>query len=181
MFRIYGKIFSFLKASFDYRGRCGRGDFWFFFLFYSLMFFAAYGADITYFERGVPSGLLLTLQDLCGGRPPFTPLYLLLFTPAMVAVTIRRLHDRGLSGFWAMLYALPFLGLIPMVIMLARPGMQRGNPYGAAPHPARPFTPFRDLVARYAAFRQRIAPLVSRLYRPNGQESAESRKLMAAE
>ena len=133
MFSLYGKLFSILRASFSYAGRTGRKEFWFFFLFYVMMFFAALGADVTYFQRAEPSGFLLTLQGLFGGREPFVWLHFLILTPALVAITIRRLHDRGHSGWWGLVYLVPVIGLVPMVAMLARASVPGFNRFGANP------------------------------------------------
>lgn len=133
MFRVYGKIYSLLKASFSYGSRASRGDFWFYCLFFCTMFFAALGADITYFVLAKPTGFFLHLQALFGGRPPMTYCYLILFFPAFAAITIRRLHDRGHTGWWSILYLIPFIGQIIMVAMLARQGVYGANAYGPDP------------------------------------------------
>ena len=133
MFAIYGKLFSLLRASFTYHGRSTRKDFWFYVLFYCLMFFAAIGADVSYFQRSEPTGFLLALQTLFGGREPFVWLHFLLLTPALIALTVRRLHDRGHTGWWGIVYLVPLVGLVPMVGMLARSGQPGFNRYGADP------------------------------------------------
>ena len=133
MFSLYGKIFSILKASFAYSGRSPRKDFWFFFIFYALMYFAALGADVTYYRQAVPTGWLISLQDLFGGREPFVWLHILLLTPAMVAITVRRLHDRGHTGWWGLVYLLPLIGLVPLFAMLARQSQPGFNRFGANP------------------------------------------------
>ena len=130
---IYGKVWSILRVSFHYGGRSARRDFWFFFTFYALMYFAAFGADVTYYREATPTGWLVTLQSLFGGREPFVWLHLLLLTPAMIAITVRRLHDRGYRGWWGLLYLIPLVGLIPMVAMLARAGQPGFNRFGADP------------------------------------------------
>nr|WP_321458016.1 DUF805 domain-containing protein [uncultured Cohaesibacter sp.] len=133
MFSLYGKLFSILRASFTYSGRTGRKEFWLFLLFFVLMFFASLGADVSYIRQQAPSGFPLILYKLMGNREPFVPLYLLLFSPAMIAITVRRLHDRGHKGWWSMLYLVPFLGLFPMIAMLARKGQDGFNRFGANP------------------------------------------------
>ena len=133
MFSIYGKLFTLLRASFFYSGRTARREFWLFLLFYILMFFAALGADVTYYRQQEASGFLLWLHAAMGNREPFVPLHLLLLSPAMIAITIRRLHDRGLEGWWGLLYLIPFIGLFPMVAMLARKGQEGFNRFGPNP------------------------------------------------
>lgn len=133
MFSIYGKLFSILRASFSYSGRTARMEFWSYFSFFVLMFFAALGADVTYIRQQEPSGIALMLYHLMGNREPFVPLYLLLFSPAMLAITVRRLHDRGRKGWWTLIYLIPFFGLFPMVAMLARKSQAGFNRFGANP------------------------------------------------
>ncbi|WP_119306631.1 DUF805 domain-containing protein [Cohaesibacter haloalkalitolerans] len=133
MFSLYGKLFSILRASFSYSGRTARMEFWLFLLFYALMYFAALGADVTYFQQQQPGGFPLLLSHLMGGREPFVWLHLILLSPAMIAITVRRLHDRGHKGWWGLVYLVPFFGLFPMVAMLARKGQQGFNRFGANP------------------------------------------------
>ena len=133
MFSIYGKLFDILRASFSYSGRAARKEFWLFLLFFVLMYFAALGADVTYFRQQEPGGFLLQLSRIMGGREPFVPLYLVLLSPAMIALTVRRLHDRGHRGWWGLVYLVPLFGLFPMVAMLARRGQEGFNRFGANP------------------------------------------------
>ncbi|SNY92565.1 Uncharacterized membrane protein YhaH, DUF805 family [Cohaesibacter sp. ES.047] len=133
MFALYGKLYSILKRSFSFSGRSPRKDFWFFFVVYALLYFAALGADVSYYRMTEPTGIFLTLQTLFGGREPFVWLHLILLSPAMLAVMIRRLHDRGRSGWWSLVYLVPLLGLVPMVAMLARKGQDGFNRFGANP------------------------------------------------
>ncbi|WP_316861340.1 DUF805 domain-containing protein [uncultured Cohaesibacter sp.] len=133
MFGIYGKLFSLLRQSFAYSGRSPRKDFWFFLIFYCLMFFAALGADVTYFQEQQPTGLPLALSTLFGGAAPFVWLHLILLTPAMVALTIRRLHDVGHNGWWGLVYLIPVAGLVPMFVMLLRTGQPGFNRFGTNP------------------------------------------------
>ncbi|PLW78410.1 DUF805 domain-containing protein [Cohaesibacter celericrescens] len=133
MFSLYGKIFSILRASFAFSGRTARKEFWFFFVFYALMYFAALGADVTYFRQAEPTGFLLILQGLFGGREPFVWIHFLLLTPAMASITVRRLHDRGHTGWWGLVYLIPLLGLVPLVAMLGRASQPGFNRFGANP------------------------------------------------
>ena len=66
--------------------------------FFVLMYFAALGADVTYFRQQEPSGFLLQLSRIMGGREPFVPLYLVLLSPAMIALTVPPFARSGSSG-----------------------------------------------------------------------------------
>lgn len=69
-----------------FRGRARRAEYWFFVLFAILAAIAA----------GVFDTLVLHAKD---GGPASSILTLALFLPQL-AVTVRRLHDRGHSGWW---------------------------------------------------------------------------------
>lgn len=57
-----------------------------------------------------------------------------LFLPS-AAVTVRRLHDIGRSGWWGLLWVLPvpILGWFVLVPWLMRPSYPGPNSYGAVP------------------------------------------------
>ena len=133
MFGLYGKLFVILRQSFSYAGRSSRRDFWLYFTVYALLYFAALGADVSYYRMTEPTGFFLSLQTLFNGEEPFVWLHLVTLSPALVAITVRRLHDRGRSGWWFVLYLVPLLGLIPMVAMLARKGQEGFNRFGPNP------------------------------------------------
>lgn len=133
MFSFYQKLFLIFRATFHFKGRSPRQEFWLFLTVYVLLFFAAIGADVTYFREAAPSGLLIVLMDLFGGREPFVPLFLMLFTPPLVSLTVRRLHDRGLQGWWSLLGLLPLLGWLPLAYLLGRKGQRGFNRFGADP------------------------------------------------
>jgi|AntRauTorckE6833_2_1112554.scaffolds.fasta_scaffold03546_1 uncharacterized membrane protein YhaH (DUF805 family) len=60
---------------------------------------------------------------------------LAVFLPS-VAITARRLHDIGKSGWWQLLFLIPVIGLIVMIVFLIREGDEQENAYG--PNPAEP-------------------------------------------
>lgn len=66
-------------------------------------------------------------------------LALLLFWLATIvpslAVTIRRLHDTGKSGWWVLLGLIPFVGLV-LLVFLALDGEPGDNQYGPSPKAA---------------------------------------------
>jgi uncharacterized membrane protein YhaH (DUF805 family) len=73
----------------DFTGRARRSEFWFFYLFYTLVVLALMIIDIIVF--GIQSGLF-----------PLTWLASLVFFLPWLASAVRRLHDRDYSG-WALL------------------------------------------------------------------------------
>jgi|AntRauTorcE11897_2_1112592.scaffolds.fasta_scaffold37144_2 uncharacterized membrane protein YhaH (DUF805 family) len=53
-----------------------------------------------------------------------------------IAITTRRLHDVGKSGWWQLLFLIPVVGLIVMIVFLVKEGDKQENVYG--PIPAEP-------------------------------------------
>ncbi len=69
--------------------------------------------------------------DRFGRQGPFGSLYTLIATLPAWAVTIRRLHDIGKSGWVGLVALVPFVGAIVLVVWLAREGDLGPNAYGA--------------------------------------------------
>jgi uncharacterized membrane protein YhaH (DUF805 family) len=71
---------------------------------------------------------------------------LLLLVPALVfsiamhvGLTIRRSHDVGLSGLFAVLAYVPYVGMFYIIYLFVMRGNLKANQYGPAPHPRRDF------------------------------------------
>lgn len=72
--------------------------------------------------------------------------YFTLIMPVLcLSLTIRRLHDRGHSGWLVLMYLLP-LGWLLLALIAAMPGGSNANAYGAAPQ--------SDSKAHYAYYRK---------------------------
>jgi uncharacterized membrane protein YhaH (DUF805 family) len=132
-----------LKRYADFTGRAPRSEFWPFLLFVTLLTVAANFIDGTGSDE-----LALGMGALELG------VSLALLAPT-VAVSVRRLHDTGRSGWWTMLVYLPWLGVfaatayrpaltLPMtgalliggiawLAMMALPGNAGANAYGPPP------------------------------------------------
>jgi uncharacterized membrane protein YhaH (DUF805 family) len=52
--------------------------------------------------------------------------------PAL-AVTVRRLHDTGKSGFWIFIALIPLIGSIWLLVLLCTEGTAGENKYGPDP------------------------------------------------
>ncbi|HEX3883485.1 MAG TPA: DUF805 domain-containing protein [Stellaceae bacterium] len=59
--------------------------------------------------------------------------YLLAMLWPSIAVSIKRVHDRGRSGWFILLMVVPFLNIWVMIEMLFLPGTSGNNGYGADP------------------------------------------------
>jgi len=66
----------------------------------------------------------------------FFVLYLFVAFLPSLRVTIRRLHDRGLSGWFLLLGMIPVLGFLIILYQLCRQGNSGQNQYGPTPKAA---------------------------------------------
>ena len=89
-----------------FRGRASRSEYWWFFLFSVLL------NAVT----SIPDMVLDAVAGLNGFTPFGTVAWLALFIPTL-AVSVRRLHDSDLSGWWmAANYALWIAGALTIVV-----------------------------------------------------------------
>ncbi|MFM9940541.1 MAG: DUF805 domain-containing protein [Hyphomicrobiaceae bacterium] len=104
---------------FDFQGRSRRSEYWWFVLFYLIV-----GLATTLFDIGVLQA------DLEGLRPVNLAATVVLLVPNL-AVSVRRLHDIGKSGWWVLLI-LTGIGIIPLIYWYCQPGTAETNAYGPA-------------------------------------------------
>jgi uncharacterized membrane protein YhaH (DUF805 family) len=111
-----------LKKSVTFSGRSQRAEYWYFVLFYLTGYGALAVADhwIGTWSRAADIGLL-------SGVFVFT-----MFLP-FLAVSVRRLHDIGKSGWWNLIGFIPYAGAIALNLFLAIDGDSAPNQYGANP------------------------------------------------
>ncbi len=101
-------------------GRAARPEFWWFALFVT--------------TGSVLLGLLDSL--IFGGDTAIlAPLFSLATLLPLVAVSVRRLHDIGRSGWWVLLHLVPVVGLLVMLYFYLLKGDGGTNRFG--PPPAR--------------------------------------------
>jgi len=116
----------------DFKGRSSRSEFWWWVLFATIVSMAAIILDNALGTQGS-----LYLNPPNGGRVILGLLHILvglgLFLPYL-AVSVRRLHDRGRSGFWLFLVLVPIIGVILLIVWYAMRGNEGTNNYG--PHPS---------------------------------------------
>jgi uncharacterized membrane protein YhaH (DUF805 family) len=105
-----------------FSGRARRSEFWFFFLF-------------TILVQAAGSILDGTVFDLPGGGPVGGLASLALLVPS-IAVTARRLHDTGRSGWWMLICVVPLVGWIFLLIWYCNRGEDGPNRFGADPRAA---------------------------------------------
>jgi uncharacterized membrane protein YhaH (DUF805 family) len=120
-----------------FTGRAARWEFWWWSLFQFLVV-AAFDAMV------VPQEMRDVMSAMATGvAPPLDPTQsivqligslfsLVLFLPTL-AVTVRRLHDIGKSGWWYFFGLIPVVGWITLLVWFCRKGTNGGNLYGADP------------------------------------------------
>lgn len=99
----------------DFSGRTSRYDFWMFIGIY--LAFALIASFIS---------------QMFDTRAPVVTLSVLMFLP-LLAMSVRRLHDLGKSGWWTLIYLFPFGGPLIMLVFLVLKGQERTNEYGPDP------------------------------------------------
>lgn len=114
-----------------FSGRARRSEYWWFYLFMQLVYIPfAIVAGVLY---GVSWGPVIAQADANGTIPESafddfnaTPMVIgivimvlagLAFLLPSLAVTVRRLHDTGRSGWWYLLSFVPFGGIVVLVFM----------------------------------------------------------------
>ena len=97
-----------LTKYFTFEGRASRSEFWWFQLFYATTIFAGITIDGTWNTSLFTSGVWENI---------FT---FVLLIPS-IAVSCRRLHDIGKSGWWQLI-AITIIGYIPLIYWYCLPG-----------------------------------------------------------
>ena len=119
---------SFYKNSTSIKGRASRSEYWWAYLFLSLMFIPVFIIS-TVLTLVLPLlGMLVIWAYLLSHLLPFTTLL------------VRRLHDSGKSGLIALLYLVPIAGLLVFFFTLQESDKGE-NGYGPNPNAARDYVP----------------------------------------
>ena len=102
----------------DFNGRSPRAEYWYFALFNVavVMVLAVLGAII---------GKLFMYVYYT---------YVLAILVPSIAVSIRRMHDIGRSGWWVLISLVPFIGSIWYIVLAALPSQLGPNQYGPNPY-----------------------------------------------
>ena len=109
----------------DFGGRATRKEYWLFVLFNLIVTWA-----LTFVDA------VMGIFVLGGFIGLFSGIYgLVVFIPSL-AVTIRRLHDTGRSGWWIFINLLPIIGLIIFLVFMVQGSQSSSNAYGAHPQTA---------------------------------------------
>jgi len=111
-----------LKQYADFSGRARRKEYWMFILFYYIFAFIAMIIDNVI---GVASPEL--------GYGIIYVLYALVMFIPYIAVSVRRLHDVGKSGWMFFILLIPIIGAIWFLVLLVTDSNPGENPYGTNP------------------------------------------------
>lgn len=117
-----------LKRFTDFKGRSRRKEYWMFALF------------------NVIISITTTLLDYAFGTASFvyyiglfSMLYgLFVFIP-FIAVSVRRLHDTGKTGWMLLIAIIPIIGAIWLLVLFATEGTRGTNMYGSDPKAKKQF------------------------------------------
>jgi uncharacterized membrane protein YhaH (DUF805 family) len=63
---------------------------------------------------------------------PLSPFVFIVLFWTEIALAVKRLHDRGLSGWFAAAFVIPFVGFVAFIVIGLIPGDEGPNAYG--PH-----------------------------------------------
>ena len=110
----------FWTKAFDFRTRSRRSEFWWAVLFGSIVAVVLIPLDVAAF------GAEFALE--WGGV--FGWVWSLVILIPSLSLTTRRLHDIGLSGWFQLLYLVPFLGWIAVLVMTVLDSQQGTNKWG---------------------------------------------------
>src|ERR1700694_291507 len=111
-----------LKKYADFSGRARRREYWFYILFYLIIMIVLMICDgfIGTTMQGAGIGIL-------------TGIYALAVLIPTLAVTVRRLHDTGRSGWWIFIQLVPIVGVFILLYFLVSDSKPETNAYGPSP------------------------------------------------
>lgn len=106
----------------NFRGRARRSEYWYFALFTTLLAMVLAVASFVMFDASDGGSFI--------GFLPFGLFYLAIIIPTL-AVTVRRLHDTGRSGWFVLINFIPYIGGIIMIVLCcfdSQPGTNKWGP-----------------------------------------------------
>jgi uncharacterized membrane protein YhaH (DUF805 family) len=109
-------VSSAFRNYFNFSGRAPRSEYWYYTLF---LFIVAVVAVIIDFG-------LLGAKDIGPANAIFT---LATIIPSL-AMSVRRLHDIGRTGWWLLISFVPLIGIILLIYWACQPSDQGPNLYG---------------------------------------------------
>lgn len=100
----------------DFSGRARRKEYWMFALFNLII-----------------ALVLGFIENLVGLSSLLSTVYALAVLVPSIAVSVRRLHDTGRTGWWVLIGLIPVLGTIVLIIFMLLEGDAESNEHGPNP------------------------------------------------
>lgn len=101
----------------NFQGRDSRKQYWMFVLINIIV-----------------SGILFLISSLIGDSYQIlSNIYGLALLVPGLAISIRRMHDIGKSGWWILIDLIPIIGVIWYIVLLCQPSQEGVNQYGDMP------------------------------------------------
>tara|TARA_B100000965_G_C18901038_1_gene460303 strand:- start:16 stop:414 length:399 start_codon:yes stop_codon:yes gene_type:complete len=119
---------AFIKC-FDFKSRSSRSEFWYFYLFTTILGFIGIQIDRLFSLEILGLQLTQNINEVAILGPSYIFLYFLFFIPSL-SLYIRRLHDIDRSGWWLLIIIIPFVGIITLIFFWCLKGNQYRNAYG---------------------------------------------------
>lgn len=110
----------------NFSGRATRSEFWWFWLFYTLVI-VALSLVAAAIAPGGGGGSIAFIGIAAFAIGSIIPI---------IAVTVRRLHDTGRSGWWLLLGFVPLVGGLILLFFYLQPSTPGPNAFGPAAAPA---------------------------------------------
>ena len=99
-----------------FEGRARRKEYWMFYLWHLIIAVALY-----------------VLESIAGSGGFILTFYQFAVLLPSIAVSVRRLHDTGRSGWWLLIGFIPVIGPIVFLVFMLQDGYPMANQYGANP------------------------------------------------
>lgn len=115
-----------LARSLDFRSRAARAEYWWFTLAWAIVASIAAAFDIFILHADLAA-------DQQSDRA--LPVAISLILIPHLSLSIRRLHDQNMRGWWWLMTLLPYVGILIHLSWMTRIGTQGENRFGADPLP----------------------------------------------
>jgi uncharacterized membrane protein YhaH (DUF805 family) len=110
-----------------FSGRATRSEFWYFVLFTLIaQLVVSFAGFLLAASSGASSDVAVIVGESALG------VYVIATTLPGIAVSVRRLHDIGMSGLWLLLALIPMVGVV-LYVFWARDSQPGTNKYGPNP------------------------------------------------
>ncbi len=124
-------VITCFKKFLTIQGRASRSEFWWFWLFCMIMNLFLSVVALTFYKLAYTgNSSLITYYEIASTIPGIWSLVIIL---PITCAYIRRLHDIGTSGWWALIIFIPLIGWIGFFVIGCTKGEEGKNRFGANP------------------------------------------------